>query len=95
MSYLTSFLQIQSKSHMLRTRAIVEDLPRPVLSGFVFQNSEDCPHPVFFVSVDSERLKYSLTSLESTLLGFLTSVDSKEVRVCKTRKGPEALVGVL
>jgi hypothetical protein len=48
----------------------VEDLPRPVLSGFVFQNSEDCPHPVFFVSADSERLRYSLTSLESTLLDF-------------------------
>jgi hypothetical protein len=39
--------------------------------------------PLFLVSVDSERLRYSVTSLESTLLGFLTSVDFKRVRLQK------------
>jgi hypothetical protein len=33
--------------------------------------------PPFFVSVDSERLIYYVTSLESTLLGLLASVDFK------------------
>jgi hypothetical protein len=54
------------------TRRALSDLNRRV-------GKPEHPLPRFFVSVASKGLRNSVSGLESTLTGILTSVDSKEV----------------
>lgn len=62
----------QTRAQDHRSRKAVEGLQLPKLE----------PPPRFFVSIDSKRVRVSVSALESTLMGefvSVDSVDSKEV----------------
>ncbi len=72
---------------MIRVRDLREE-ENPSLSAAMYSSEQESldgflvnrtwPHPMFFVSVASKGLRFSVSDLESTLAGCRISVDSKD-----------------
>jgi hypothetical protein len=64
-------------------------VPCPLLIGIAILigwlvNNNGYPPPSFFVSIDSKELRFSVSRLESTLVDYRVSIDSREFTCSKT-----------